>query len=52
MMQADAMTDDERDAFRGQVTSELAAASVECGHNVMHQFSQAELDAAGTASTR
>ena len=47
-MQADAMTTEEREAFRKHVASELAAASVECGHNVMHQFTQSELEAAGT----
>lgn len=42
------MTDEEREVFRAHVTQELAAASVDCGHNVMYQFSQAELAAAGT----
>ena len=46
--QADAMTVEECEAFRKHVTSELAAASVECGHNIMWQFSQTELAAAGT----
>ena len=47
LLQADAMTDEERETFRKHVASELGAASVECGHNVMYQFSPEELDAAG-----
>ena len=46
-VQADSMTDAERESFREHVSKQLTAASVECGHTVMHQFTQAELQAAG-----
>lgn len=46
-MQADAMTDEEREAFREHVAEELKTAAEECGHPVMHEFPAAELEAAG-----
>ena len=40
------MTTEEREAFRQSVAAELAQASVECGHNIMHQFNPQELSEA------
>lgn len=51
LAKADAMTDEEREAFREHVAEELKTAAEECGHPVMHEFPAAELEAAG-AETR
>ncbi|KAK9794337.1 hypothetical protein WJX73_004998 [Symbiochloris irregularis] len=50
LSKADAMTTEEREAFRRSVAAELAQASVECGHSIMHQFQPQELSQAAADS--